>query len=156
MTWLPETAAGATAFDRVFGLCPELRADVEAFAELLWTRRPVDPVLLELCRLRIAQILGCTAELQRRSAAALAAGLTEERIAALDDWAASGGFSAVECAALRVAEQFVLDPHGVSDADAAAVTAHLSPAGMVAFVQALAIFDGFTRFRAILGIEDPT
>ncbi len=110
MTWLPQTAPGPTSFARVFGLCPELYADVEAFAALVWTRRALDPVLLELCRLRIAQILGCTAELQRRSAPALAAGLTEERIAALDDWAARAAFSAAEYAGLRLSEKFVLDP----------------------------------------------
>ena len=52
-----------------------------------------------------------------------------------------------------MAERFVLDPRGVSDADAAAVTAHLSPAQTVALIEALAVFDGFTRFRAILGVD---
>jgi alkylhydroperoxidase family enzyme len=41
----------------------------------------------------------------------------------------------------------------VSDEDAAAVREHLSDKVMVAFTEALAVFDGFTRFRIILGIE---
>jgi hypothetical protein len=48
----------------------------------------------------------------------------------------------------------VLDPHGVDDADTAAVAAHLPPPAMVALIEALALFDGFTRFRLILGVED--
>ena len=156
MTWLPETASGATPFARAFGVCPELLAKFEAFAELFWSRRPVDPVVLELCRLRIAQVLGCDAELAVRRAEARAAGLTEGRIATLDGWRDAPDFSAVERACLAFAEKFTLDPHGVTDADAAAVAAHLSPPEMVAFTEALAVFDGFTRFRLILGIEaDP-
>jgi len=155
MTWLPETAPGATPFDQALGLCPDLRADLAAFQDLFWTLRPVDPIVLELCRLRVAQILGCDAELARRSAPAVAAGLTEEKIAALDDWRVSGAFSDLERAALRVAETFVLDPHGMSDADVGAVSARLGPAGTVALVEALAFFDGFTRFRLILGVGAP-
>ena len=153
MTWLPDTAAGATPFARAFGLRPELFAQYQMFAELFWTRRPVDPVVLELCRLRIAQLLGSATELAARRPEARAAGLTEARIAALDHWRDTPDFSAVERACLAFAEKFTLDPHGVSDADAAAVTAHLSAPEMVAFTEALAVFDGFTRFRLILGIE---
>lgn len=133
----------------MLGLCPELQADLEAFTRLIATRRPVDPMLLELCRIRVAQILGCAGEADRSVFAALPA----TRIGALDDWQRSDAFSAVERACLTFAENFVLDPHAISDADAAAVTARLSPAEMVAFVEALALFDGFTRLRLILAVE---
>jgi alkylhydroperoxidase family enzyme len=144
MTWLPQQAPGTTPFARVFGLCPELHADWAAFAELFRTQRAGEPALLELCRVRIAQIVGCDATAHPDCA---------EKIAALDDWRRSTAFSAVERACLALAEKFVLDPRGVSDADCAAVTAHLSPAETVALVEALALFDGFARFRAILAIE---
>lgn len=154
MTWLPNTTRGGTGFERVFGLRPELHDDFNAFAGLLWTR--LDPVLLELCRLRIAQILGCESEQRRRSAPAQAAGLAEEKVAALEEWRTSDRFSAVERASLLLAERFVLNPRGASDADVAAVTVHLSPAQTVALVEALAVFDGFTRFRAILAVDEVT
>ena len=147
------TAGGDTPFARVFNLCPELFARFRAFAGLFWTRRPVDPVVLELCRLRIAQLLGSDADLAERGPEARDAGLTEARIATLDRWRDTPGYSAAERACLAFAEKFALDPHGVTDADAAAVAAHLSPPEMVAFTEALAVFDGFTRFRLILGIE---
>jgi len=152
MTWLPATAAAATSFDRVFGLRPDLYADYRAFESLFWSSRPVAPVLLEICRLRIAQVLGCDPEQRRRCTAASIAGLTEQKISALDDWPNSTVFSEVERTCLAFAEKFVLDPRGVTDEDAAAVGAHLSPPAMVAFTEALALFDGFTRFRLILGI----
>lgn len=153
MTWLPEQAPGRTGFEQVFGLRPELRSDFETFADLIWSRGGLSPVTLELCRLRMAQVLGCQGELRRRSASAQTAGLAEETIAALDDWRTSERFYPLEQACLALAEKFVLDPRGVSDADFAAVTAHLSPAQTVALVEALAVLDGFMRFRAILGAD---
>ncbi|MEO8604331.1 MAG: carboxymuconolactone decarboxylase family protein [bacterium] len=148
MSWL-----GSDSFAGVFALRPQLFADYQAFADRLWTDRAVDPRVLELCRLRVAQILGCTSELRRRSPGSEAAGVDESRLAELADWPRSAHFSAAERACLRFAEGFALDPHGLSDDDAAAVAAHLTPAEMVALVEALALFDGFTRFRLMLGVE---
>ena len=41
-------------------------------------------------------------------------------------------------------------PRAITDADAAAVVAHLGAPGLVAFAEALAIFDGMTRARLML------
>jgi alkylhydroperoxidase family enzyme len=150
MTWLPESGPGGTDFDRTLGLRPELRADLESFERLLWESWSVDPALLELCRLRIAQLLGWAPEVRRRGPAKIA----EAKRAALETWRRSGAFSPLERACLELTEGFVLDPHGVSEANVGAVAAYLDPAGVVLLVEALALFDGFTRFRAILGVED--
>lgn len=154
MTWLPGAVAGASEFefDRVFGLRPDLYADYRAFVSVFHSLRPVDPVMLELCRLRIAQLLGGKTKPGSGDLSAEAPALTDEKVAALENWRAAPEFSEAERACLAFAEKFVLDPHGVTDEDAAAVTAHLSAREMVAFSEALAIFDGFTRFRIILGI----
>ncbi|MFN8643082.1 MAG: hypothetical protein U0802_16040 [Candidatus Binatia bacterium] len=137
MSWL-----GSESFADVFGLRPELYADYRAFAARVCADGLVDPPLLELCRVRVAQILGW---------ATVPTALDDARVAALADWRHSRLFAPLERACLRLAEGFVLDPHGVSDADAAAVAGHLSPAEMVALIEALAVFDGFTRMRLILG-----
>jgi AhpD family alkylhydroperoxidase len=144
----------APTLDAVFGLRPELHDAWRAFRGAFWERRLVDPVILELCRLRVAALHGCRAELGARTPAARDAGLDEARIAALADWATDPRFSAAERACLRFAEQFVLDAHGVTDEDAAAVTAALGDPGAVALVEALALFDGFCRFRLVLGVEE--
>lgn len=145
MTWLPDTAGGETAFDRVLALCPELQADFVAFTELFDRLLPLDPELVTLCAARIAQILG-------READARAAGLSADALAALAGWRDGAHYDPRQRDCLAFAEKFVLDPHGISDADAAAVTAHLTPPEMVAFVEALAIYDGFIRFRIILDV----
>ena len=74
------------------------------------------------------------------------------KIAALDHWWKTDLYSATEQACLRFAEQFALDPGEITDAVARPVVEALGEPGTVAFVEALAIFDGFSRFSAILGI----
>jgi alkylhydroperoxidase family enzyme len=153
MTWLPEEADGETGFDRVFGLRPNLFRAWQGFTSLLWTKRLVDPVLLELCRLRIATLHGAAHPLSTRMREARAAGLDEAKVAALERWWDDPRFGAVERACLRFAEQFVLDPKRIDDALAKEVVGALGDAGTVAFVEALAIFDGFARFCRILDVE---
>jgi alkylhydroperoxidase family enzyme len=153
VSWLPAAAAGATPLDRVFGLRPDLYEPFRAFYAVFWTERLLDPVVLELCRLRVAQLLGCDSEQEVRYAPALDAGLTEEQIARLPDWPRDPTFTDAQRAALAFAEQFVLDPHGIDDDCRDAVIDHLERAGLVALCEALALFDGFCRFRTILGVE---
>jgi alkylhydroperoxidase family enzyme len=161
MSWLPSAVSNhdreadrgrSTSLDAVFGHRPDLYREFRDFYALFWERRLVDPVLLELCRLRVAALLGCDSELEVRYEAATAAGLDESKIAALEDWSRDPRFSRLERAALGFAEMFVRDPHAITDADARAVAVELGDAGMVAFVEALALFDGFSRFRVLLGV----
>jgi alkylhydroperoxidase family enzyme len=154
MGWLPAACEDAqTSLDAVFGLRPNLYEDFRRFYGLFWERRLVEPVPLELCRLRVAQLLGCASELAVRYQPALDAGLTEEKVARLASWRDDPTFDAAERACLSFAEKFVADPHAIDDADAAAVVEQLGDAGTVALTEALALFDGFARFRAVLGIE---
>ena len=157
MSWLPAaklepTQARVTALDSVFGHRPNLYQEFRDFYALFWEAGLVEPVLLELCRLRIAAILGCGSELQVRYESAREAGLDESKIAALDDWSRDTRFSELERAALAFAEMFVNDPHAITDDDTYAVAKELGDKGMVAFVEALALFDGFSRFRVMLGV----
>jgi alkylhydroperoxidase family enzyme len=140
-----------TTFDRVLDLRPDLAAPYRDFIGLFWDRRLVDPVVLELCRLRVAQLLGCASELADRNRPALAAGLTEAQVSRLAGWPTATDFSAAQRAALGYAEQFVLDPHGVDDAMRAELREHFTDAECVALTEAFALFDGFARIRRILG-----
>ena len=153
MSWLPESGAGRDDFERSFALRPELFAAWREFAGLFWEKRLVDPVLLELCRLRIAQLHGARHPLSIRTPEARAAGLDEAKLATLAEWWKQPGFSDLERACLRFAEQFVLDAQAMSDEEARPVVAALGEAGTVAFIEALAIFDGFARFCRMLDVQ---
>jgi len=151
VTWLPEQATGASEFARVFGLRANLFAAWSEFAALLWARRLAPPSLLQLAQLRVRQLHGLALGVHRMSEA-LEAGWDESRVAELDAWWKSARFDAGERACLRLAEQFVLDAKGISGEDITPVRDALGDAAVVAFVEALAIFDGFTRFQKMLGI----
>ena len=127
-TWLPDIAPD---FDAVFGLRPDLYAAYRAFADVFYAHDLLDPVVLDLCRERVDVLL-------RSAPRSAEADLTE-----------------AQHACVTLAEQFVIDPHGVTAEQRAAVIDHFGEAGLVALVEALAVFDGFTRFRIILGIREP-
>jgi alkylhydroperoxidase family enzyme len=153
MSWLPGVASGPGGFERAFALRPELRDAWLDFARLFWERDLLPIPVLELCRLRIGAMHGaalpdlCAAMGEARAA------LDPRKAAEVDGWWRSDAFDPTERACLRFAEQFVLDPKGISDEDAAALTRALGEAGTVAFVELLAILDGFSRFARILEVE---
>jgi alkylhydroperoxidase family enzyme len=153
MSWLPASGPGGDDFARTFALRPDLFEAFQEFSEIFWEKRLVDPVLLELCRLRVAQLHGAAYPLSLRMCEATEAGLDEARIARLADWWKQPGFTDLERACLRFAEQFVLDAKAMSDEEARPVVTALGDAGTVAFVEALAIFDGFARFCRMLDVQ---
>jgi alkylhydroperoxidase family enzyme len=149
-TWLPDLPPGETDWDRVAALFP---AAFEAVAELqrtVWAS--FDPVVLELARLRTAQLLGFSAGLAVRSAAARRMGLKEARISALAEWPTSPLFSDAERACLALTEQFVMDANGVTDELVGAVLEHYSGADCHTFVNAVSAFETFQRGCLTLGL----
>jgi len=87
-----------------------------------------------------------------RHAGARQAGLTEVKIAALDD-EGSTLFTPRERAALAFAELMATDHHRVDDALFAELRRHLSEAEIVELGVHVALFTGFGRLNAVLGIE---
>lgn len=129
----------------------ELLAGVGApFADLharLWETGAIPPRTLDLCRRRIATLLG------RAVDGALpgpppGVGATPGQIAALPAWPTAPAFSDDERAGLAFAEQYVLDPHGFSDADLAGMEARFGAPGVAALALAAAVFEATARFAA--------
>jgi alkylhydroperoxidase family enzyme len=87
-----------------------------------------------------------------RYAGARQAGLTEVKIAALDDLA-SDLFSPRERAALTFADLMATDHHTIDDAVFAELRRHFSEAEIVELGVSTALFVGFGRLNAVLGIE---
>ncbi len=146
MTWL-EGAEGSPPFDAALGLRPELRDLYRAFYGKLWDERLLPAALLELCRLRVAQLHKCEAELAVRHASA---GVNSERIVALAEWPQSDRFDARERAALAVAEKMPWRHHEITDGEYAELHAQLGEEGVVALTVAVALFDANCRLRLAL------
>lgn len=152
MTWLLERAPGETPLQEVLGLRPELASLLDDYLAQAWADH--DPVVLELCRLRIAKLHGDAAQQRLRHDSAMAAGLTEDKVAALADYHRSPHYSEHERACLNYAEQYVIDVHSITDDDAATVKQGMTDAEFVSFTVALGLFDGIGRLRLALGVDD--
>jgi alkylhydroperoxidase family enzyme len=152
MTWLPGLPDGETSWARLAALSPDAATALSDVVTAAWA--DTDPVLLELARLRIAKLLGNTAEQARRSVRATNAGLTEAKAADLAAWPTSPAFTTRERACLALTEQFVIDANGVTDEQVAEVTEHLGPTGCYAFVEAVSVLETFQRACLTLGIDD--
>jgi len=107
----------------------------------------VDPVTLELCRLRIATLIGGAADLVARDPRA---DLDERLVDALPSWPTSPMFSDAQRAALGFAEQYTLDAHGVTDEQAARMHDFFSAAQLTTLTMAIAVVDALARMRAIV------
>jgi alkylhydroperoxidase family enzyme len=121
----------------------------ELLWNLVWNQPHVPASVLELCRLRIAQMHEAARELTIRHAAA---GLDEAKVAALLSGRSSAGgpFSAAERAALEFAELHVMDPAAITDKLADEVKAHFGETGLVTLIEALGFIDGRIRLARIL------
>ena len=128
----------------MLGRRPELAAAHARLLATIWAG-PVSPVTLELCRLRMATLLGSAAALSERSPAARDAGLTEERIGRLPRWPSDPSFSTEERACIGFVELFLIDHDQISDDDVHELTELLTPEGVVTFTTALIAWDNQHR-----------
>jgi len=131
------------------GLAPPVQRTLVDLDEFLWSGS-FDPALMELVRLRAAQLLDVEGELVRRTPAALAAGLDETLIAELPQWPSSPRFDERTRAAIGWSEQWILDVHGITDADAARLQELFAPDELAALTMAVAVFEMITRARGAL------
>jgi alkylhydroperoxidase family enzyme len=143
---------GASRRD-VLALRPELAVEHDRLLDTVWDRG--DPVLLELCRARMAMLMGAAVAQAERSPAAVAAGLTDELVERLPAWPSDPAFTEAHRAALAFTEQFVIDHHGVTDHHVAALEAALGPEGVVVLTTALGVWDNQHRFDGALGVVAP-
>lgn len=137
------------SFSQTLLQCPELEQCFHEFHRSVWQQPHVSVEVLELCRLRIAQLLSAELDMSVRYSPA-AACIAEQKISQLAYYYRSDDFSALEQACIQLAECFVMDPATITDEMAAAVIAELGDAGYVALLEACGLFDGFSRFRLLL------
>jgi len=129
-------------------LQPEGAAELELMNEAAWGA--TDPELLELCRCLIVTMLDDKACRTVDETGARYPG--PEKIAALDDWAASDLFSPLERAALEFTEQFVISVSTVSDEQVEALRSQLGDEKTYSFAAALYVIEMTERLRIISGV----
>jgi len=136
-------------------LRPQACGLLAALNERVW--QVSDPVLLELVRLRAAQLIGNPAALRVRGPYADA--VPAAKILALPDYPDSPLFSPAERDTLAFAEQFLIDVGGTTEAARAGLIAHFGADGARELVSAIYVVEFTQRLQmtaARLLDDDPT
>jgi hypothetical protein len=145
MTWLPVETAVLPERDAVLGLKPDVYEALRETLTVAW--QITDSGLLDLCGLRLAQMVGARAEIATGD---------ERLLVELEDWRSSSAFSERERAALSYAEQYSVDHSRITDQQKEEIAHHLSPPAVVNFVWALHMNDAYARVLSLLDIApDP-
>ena len=138
-----------------------LRTWPDGFGALAHLRRAVDasgidPVLLELVRLRASQLNGCEDCVERHTAGAREAGETEGRLGALAGWRSAPVFSSRERAALELTEAvtFVAGHDGVEAAVAGAAEV-FAPDELTRLLYAVIEINAWNRLVVASGAPQP-
>ncbi|MEV7991512.1 carboxymuconolactone decarboxylase family protein [Streptomyces sp. NPDC086077] len=119
-----------------------LSAEVESAA----AAAGLDPLLVELLKIRTSQINGCAFCLRMHTRDALKKGENPDRIAVLPAWAETGYFSDTDRAALRLTESITGVSDGqVSDEDYHAAAAVLTAEQISAVAWLATVMNAFNR-----------
>ena len=95
-----------------------------------------DPGLLDLCRLRLGQLVG--RDLAARHAA-------PDKVAALRHWPTDPAFTEAERALLDFCEHYAIDARTVTDAHAARLHEHFDEPTLAGLTIGIAVYDALVR-----------
>lgn len=134
---MPTHVSTSDVLDSVLSSRPDVQRHLADAHEAAY--RAVDPRLLDLCRLRVSQLLGCPED--------AGSVIDEATVAALPQWPSHPAFDASERVCLAFAEQFVIDVASMPDDTALALVDVLGPEAFVTFVNALLVVEQRQRLR---------
>jgi alkylhydroperoxidase family enzyme len=139
---------GSTLLEQVARRRPAYGAALDAVRAALWDQDVLDAETLELCRLRIGQLLGANPVPGRAGS-----GLAD----ALSSWPTDPRFDARQRTILGYAEQVLIDALDVTDAQAQEVVDAIGEDGFLVLTYACGLFETTQRAELILaaGKEDP-
>jgi len=140
MSWI----AGELNREQIIARAPAIGGHFQRLYASFYQLSQIPPEVVELCRLRLAQLHRSEADLALEEYL-LAADKREQ----LHNWHSVAAFSPAERACLELTEVHAMDCSAITDAQADAVKEYFGEAGLVALLQALGVFDGFIRLGLI-------
>ncbi len=146
MTVEQKPASVSQAFASL-GMRGELMDRYQAFMDQVFNTEAANARHMELCRLRIAYIHGCLAEIDAPAKETLSS--AEKQALASGDLEA---FDASDRAVLAIAEQWPYNQHGVTDRDVEQLTEAVGNAASVALMTAIAFFDVRCRWAIAFSV----
>jgi AhpD family alkylhydroperoxidase len=137
---------------RLFSMAPNVSAGAAAYSEAIYTKATIDLRLRELLRMRIAQINQCHICMNARVPSLDAAGLTEEMLANVADFATYGGFTPAERDALDYATRFALDHGSIDQAFMDRLVAHFGDETVFEITLCIAGWLALGRVNAVMDV----
>jgi len=134
------------SYEAVLAGQPEILAALRGVHEAAWDA--TDPDLLDLCRVRMAMVLGA-------NDSARSDDLDDALVAELPCWPASARFSPAQRAALAFTEQYVIDVASVDDALVADLSDAIGADALASFVTALLVVEQRLRLSLAWGLLLP-
>lgn len=131
-------------------LRPEYAAAWREADDALWDQDALAPELLEMCRLRIAQLLGVPDGLRDAGSREPRVRLDPSIVEQIPVWPTASGFSAQQKACLGFAEQVLLDAQGVEDEMAAELIDAIGDGGFLVLSYGCGFFETTLRARLLL------
>lgn len=135
------------AKDRLYALQPVLRQSLVALGKAA-EEAGLEPLLIELVKLRASQINGCAFCLQFHILQAEKFGLAADKINLVAVWREAPQFSARERAALAWTEALTVLPNGVGDDVFAQANAEFDEKELMYLTSAVAAINTWNRFGA--------
>lgn len=137
--------------DSALGLVPETLAPYLRYNRMIWEAGPLSPAEIEVARLRNARRVNCVFCKSVRYDIALDAGLTEERVAMIDDGYRHSGLSEREKLIVALVDQYYDAPGDMSEALRNDLCTAFSPGELAHLSLAIQHFSGFSRCAVSLG-----
>jgi len=147
----PAKPTGHVIRDSSLGLVPETLPALLDLQAAIWHRSSVGPALLELLRLRNARTVNCVFCKSVRYDIARADGLTEAKVAQIDDDFATSDLSRREKLALSFADVYLRHPERFDSELVAALRAEFTAEDLAHMAIALATFHALSRCAVSLG-----
>lgn len=136
----------------------ELGRRHEALWQAIWRQPYVPAPVLEICRLRLAQLHGVAHDFDLPPVSGAREDLDPETVAMVLAGSPDRAphLPAGARAAVELAEVYVQDPHAIAGELSVAVKAHFGEAGFVALIEAFGVIDGRIRLGRMLGALLPS
>ena len=147
----PANPTGHVIRDSSLGLVPETLPALLDLQAAIWHRSSVGPALLELLRLRNARTVNCVFCKSVRYDIARADGLTEAKVAQIDDDFATSDLSRREKLALSFADVYLQHPERFDSELVAALREEFTAEDLAHMAIALATFHALSRCAVSLG-----
>ena len=149
---LAATGGPVRNIHRTQGNNPEVLRASRTFSNAVWTKGGFDPATRELIILRTARVAGSVYEWQQHVPIGLAAGLTRERIGALNAWQNASLFSPGERAILAYVDA-VAGLGAIPGELVEALKEHFPAATIVGITMLTGFYLAMARFMAALDID---